>query len=188
MTETSTSASTRINYRLHVPIVMLLVTVYLLTPSIAGKFYKRFVIDKLQNSSQVNGVFRFGEYSPINRDMAPKNYLFIKLTRKGSETIEKYYESDGIVTKAIYQSGDWKLSEIRSYKEDYLFMGPIAGFVLIGFAALSRTRRLLFKGKVSEYLWNENDFWKYPFEKAEKIALVYGLPLFVAGFFSGIVT
>lgn len=180
------TAIARINYRLHVPIIVLLVTGYLLMPTLASKYYENIVISKLRNSTEVNGVFNFGGYSPLNKQMAPKNYLFVKVSMKGSETIEKYYEPGGHVTKATYRNGDWQRSDFRSYKEDYLFIGPAIGFILIGFAALSRTRRVVFKGKVSEYLWNENDYWKYPFAKTEKIALIYGLPLFLAGFFSGL--
>ncbi len=66
--------------------------------------------------------------------------------------------------------------------ENYRFIAPVIGFLLIGFATISRTLRLLTRAKTTEYLWNENDYLKYPFGKREKLSLIYGLPLFIGGF------
>lgn len=66
--------------------------------------------------------------------------------------------------------------------EYYRFIGPVIGFLLIGFVTVSRSLRLLTKAKPTEYLWNKNDYWKYPFGKREKLSLIYGLSLFLGGF------
>jgi hypothetical protein len=67
--------------------------------------------------------------------------------------------------------------------ESYRFIGPVIGFLLIGFVTVSRSLRLLTKAKPpTEYLWNKNDYWKYPFGKREKLSLIYGLSLFLGGF------
>lgn len=186
MNDTPITKDIRVNYRFHSPIIILLLVVFFLIPTISGYYYENKVVATLRNLSHQDGVYRFGEYTPLKYDIAPKQYLFVKTSTQGTETIENYYESAGHVTRAIYEKGNWVYTELRSYKEDYLFIAPVIGFIFIGFAVLSRTLRLLFTTKVSEFLWNDNDYWKYPYAKAEKIALLYGLPIFLASFFIGI--
>jgi len=171
-----------INYKFHVPIVIILVTIQFFIVDIYSHFYLKYNYEKCL-SSNVPGstLFKKGEYRPVDRRVAPTDFQFVVVNKDNSATYETYYTSRGEKEVLEYLNNRFKSSFIEEDGDLYFMFLPFCGFALFILFGLCQGWRTL--GSDKYFYWYSRNpltarFRARPdLNRFETILLIYAVPL-----------
>ncbi len=101
------------NYRIHIPIICLLLILQFFVTDIFGLVYLPMMEGQLKKNH--NGVlYRSNEYTPLTSE-GPKNFKFVYVIKSGGLTNETYYSKEGNRTTVNLINGKWQSSETQVF-------------------------------------------------------------------------
>jgi hypothetical protein len=168
----------RIRYRLHLPVIIIVLILQVFVSDIYLHFYLIGVGNKLQEATNKGGgdFYNKGEYEPLlskkSSFAVPRDYVYAFVEKKDNVTIETYFDPDGKKVKAFYINGRINKVSGKSGPKIFYFIIPIIGFILVLFAIIREAART---GNI--FSWQ---LGKAP-DSFEKVCYSYGIPFFGAG-------
>jgi hypothetical protein len=161
------------NYKFHLPFIILLLTLQFFTVDIFSYCFLS-TVEKRLAEKRTGTLYKNHEYQGVSSE-SPKEYDLAYVERFSSNIIETYYSKNGTKTSVTYDSGKWRSTNIEFMASKAYMLLPMIGFVMIGVAQLSNMIR-------TGNIWS---WQKTTHNTFEKILLIYGIPVFVASIVFG---
>ncbi len=170
-----------INYSFHFGVILFLLVFQYFSVNLATFVRLNFFRHYYSAKDGGSGKFFFkGEYVPISSrvKIEPMDYEFVFVKEGEGTTKEIYFFKNGCSVESWYVGNDWKSSLItRGIILHVFLIVPMIGFVLFLTGVLRKSRRTK-----SIFTWQSI---KHPYDRIEKICLLYGIPLFASGIILG---
>jgi len=170
-----------INYPLHFLVILMLLFVQYHIPDATVYLkmkYSRYVYSK--KDGKEGAFYQKYEYVPISKktDISPGDYEFAFVRSSNSITEEIYFFENGWTKTVKYVDRNWKSSIFTRgiVLKAFLFL-PMIGFILFLGGTLRKSARTR-----SLFTWQ---MMKHPYERFEKICLIYGFSLFISAIVFG---
>jgi hypothetical protein len=167
----------KINFALHIPLVMVILVIHMLSSNIYSFFSLRAIEQKLASLDHMDGrLYRTGEYKPLVDEKSslevPSDYVYVFVKKHGDTTTETYYAKDGAEVEALYTGGTIRRISGKSGPKTAYFLIPIVGLFTLLFAIIRETFRT---GTVSSWQIGRSS------DQFEKVCYLYGIALFGIG-------
>lgn len=173
----------QIKYRIHIPIICVLLIVQFFSSDIFAYFYLKSAEKRFMEANSLDGkLYGSGEYTPLLAkdpySKIPRDYKFVFVRKNGDLTEETYYTKKGEMIEATYVGNRVQRVSGKSEPNMASFILPVIGFFITGFALF---REVLRTGEI--FSWR---LGRHP-DKTEKVCYLYGVPLFASGILFGLI-
>jgi hypothetical protein len=167
----------KIKYGLHIPLIIVILVIHMLSSDIHSFFSLRAIEHKLEKLDHKDGrLYRRGEYKPLVDEKSPlevpRDYVYVFVKNYGDTTREIYYAKDGTEVEALYTDGRIRKISGKSGPKTAYFIIPIVGLFTLLFTIIRETFRT---GRVSSWQIGRSP------DQFEKACYLYGIAFFGIG-------